>query len=86
MHPVFYKGRKMLKKEPNESMLTKIMLVVCSYCLSNSYNCSPFLKRKKKKVFLAQNQLNRYTFFYKKHLYKELEAEKGSKNKEFLRN
>ena len=28
-----------------------------------------------------------YVFFlYKKHLYKELEAEKGSKNKEFLRN
>ena len=27
-----------------------------------------------------------YTFFYKKHLYKELEAEKGSKNKELLRN
>ena len=25
-------------------------------------------------------------FFYKKHLYKELEAEKGSKSKEFLRN
>ena len=27
-----------------------------------------------------------YTFFYKEHLYKELEAEKGSKNMEFLRN
>ena len=26
------------------------------------------------------------TFFYKEHLYKDLEAEKGSKNKEFLRN
>ena len=25
-------------------------------------------------------------FLYKEHLYKELEAEKGSKNKEFLRN
>ena len=24
-------------------------------------------------------------FFYKEHLYKELEAEKGSKNKEFLK-
>ena len=25
-------------------------------------------------------------FFYKEHLYKEIEVEKGSKNKEFLRN
>ena len=27
-----------------------------------------------------------YTFFFKEHLYKELVAEKGYKNKEFLRN
>ena len=27
-----------------------------------------------------------HTFSYKEHLYKELEAEKGPKNKEFLRN
>ena len=29
---------------------------------------------------------NVHVFFYKEHLYKELEVEKGSKNKEFLRN
>ena len=36
--------------------------------------------------FCNKNRITYYTFFYKEHLYKELEAEKGSKNKEFLRN
>ena len=33
-----------------------------------------------------ENKALKYTVFYKEHLYKELEAEKSSKNKEFLRN
>ena len=41
-------------------------------------------------IFLIRSHrtvVTMYTFFlYKEHLYKELEAEKGSKNKEFLRN
>ena len=31
-------------------------------------------------------RLSSYTFFYKEHVYKELEAENGPKNKELLRN
>ena len=36
--------------------------------------------------YKQSNNIRLDVFFNKEHLYKELEAEKGSKNKEFLRN
>ena len=49
-----------------------------------------FIIWKKIKICYIESSLYRKykegRLFYKEHLYKKLEAEKGSKNKEFLRN
>ena len=37
-------------------------------------------------IRIPQRRMMNTRFFYKEHLYNELEVEKGSKNKEFLRN
>ena len=39
-----------------------------------------------RETFPEENGSYTRFFLYKEHVYKELEAEKGSKNKEFLRN